>query len=93
GNAAVERAFKKWSRRESCTVDGRLDWRRAKRVILNTVVGSGEIFIRIVEGEAAGPWGFALQLLDPMRVPVQLNEMRLANGNIIRQGIEMTPYG
>nr|WP_319555996.1 phage portal protein [uncultured Vibrio sp.] len=93
GNTAVEKSFKKWGRRESCTVDGRLDWRRAKRVILNTVVGSGEIFIRIVEGETAGPWGFALQLLDPMRVPVQINETRLPNGNIIRQGIEMTPYG
>ncbi|EOW7174535.1 TPA: phage portal protein [Photobacterium damselae] len=93
GNAAVEKAFKKWGRRESCTVDGRLDWRRAKRVILNTVVGSGEQFIRIVEGSTAGPWGFAIQLIDPLRVPIQVNESRLSNGNIIRHGIEMTPYG
>ncbi|HBI3715645.1 phage portal protein [Vibrio sp. 10N.222.55.E8] len=93
GNAAVEKAFKKWSRRENCTVDGRLDWRRAKRVILNTVVGSGESFVRLVEGSAAGPWGFAIQLLDPLRVPISLNDSRLANGNIIRHGIEMTPYG
>ncbi|MFW1430304.1 phage portal protein [Vibrio parahaemolyticus] len=93
GNAAVEKAFKKWGRRENCTVDGRLDWRRAKRVILNTVVGSGEAFIRIVEGPHAGPWGFAIQLIDPLRVPIQVNESRLANGNVIRNGIEMTPYG
>ncbi|MFZ6040292.1 phage portal protein [Vibrio natriegens] len=93
GNAAVEKAFKKWGRRETCTVDGRLDWQRAKRVILNTVVGSGEQFIRIVEGTSAGPWGFAIQLIDPLRVPIQVNESRLSNGNIIRHGIEMTPYG
>ncbi|ALR15734.1 phage portal protein [Vibrio natriegens] len=93
GNAAVEKAFKSWGRRDTCTVDGRLDWQRAKRVILNTVVGSGEQFIRIVEGTTAGPWGFAIQLIDPLRVPIQLNESRLANGNIIRHGVEMTPYG
>ncbi|MDW3050506.1 phage portal protein [Vibrio sp. 1408] len=93
GNAAVEKAFKKWGRRDTCTVDGRLDWQRAKRVILNTVVGSGEQFIRIVEGTTAGPWGFAIQLIDPLRVPIQVNESRLSNGNIIRHGIEMTPYG
>lgn len=93
GNAAVEIAFKRWSRRENCTIDGRLDWRRAKRVILNTVVGSGEAFVRFVEGIDAGPWGFSLQLIDPLRVPIQINDSRIANGNIIRHGIEMTPYG
>ncbi|MEZ9525714.1 phage portal protein [Enterovibrio norvegicus] len=93
GNAAIEAAFKKWSRRENCTVDGRLDWRRAKRVILNSVVGSGEAFVRIVEGHTAGPYGFALQIIDSLRVPIQVNDARLSNGNVIRHGIEMTPYG
>ena len=93
GNAAVEAAFKKWGRRENCTADGRLDWQRAKRVVINTVVGSGEIFVRIVEGVAAGPWGFAIQLFDPLRVPIGVNNDRLSNGNVIRHGIEMTPFG
>lgn len=93
GNAAVENGFKKWGRRRSCTVDGRLDWVRLKRVIINTVVGSGEIFIRYIEGADAGPWGFSLQILDPLRVPVGVNDLRLGNGNVIRNGIEMTMAG
>ena len=93
GNTAVEKAFKQWGRRENCTIDGRLDWQRAQRVIINTVVGSGEQFVRIVEGSTAGPWGFSIQLIDPLRVPINVNDYRLPNGNVIRNGMEMTPYG
>ncbi len=93
GNAAVESAFKVWCKRKNCTVDGRLDFVRASRVVVNTAVGSGEAFVRIVEGDLAGPWGFAIQIIDPMRVPVNVNDEKLSNGNVIRNGIEMTPYG
>ncbi len=92
-NEAIERAYKKWCRRENCSVDGRLDYVRLGRTVLNTAVGSGESFIRFVEGDAAGPWGFSLQVIDPLRVPVGINDTRLRNGNVIRHGIEMTPYG
>ena len=92
-NEAVEFSFKRWGKRKTCSIDGRLDWVRLKRVVLNTVVGSGEAFVRIVEGESAGSWGFSLQLIDPLRVPVHMNDRRLSNGNVIRHGIEMTPFG
>lgn len=92
-NACLEKFWRMWGRRENCTIDGRLDWVRVQKIIVNTVVGSGEIFIRIVEGEHAGEWGFSVQLLDPLRVPIRMNNKRLKNGNIIRNGIEMNPFG
>ena len=43
--------------------------------------------------EAAGDWGFALQVLDPQRCPVQLDEDDLPGGRFIRSGIEFNRFG
>jgi lambda family phage portal protein len=93
GNEAVELAWKEYCRRENCSVDGRLSWLNIQRLVINTLPGSGEVFLRKVSGRNAGPWGISLQILDPLRIPIKYDEKRLQNGNFIRQGIEMNPWG
>lgn len=92
-NDAIETAFWEWSKAKNCDVTGRQSLREIEKSIVNTMARDGEYMVKMVGGVDAGPWGFALQVLDPQRCPVDLNEDRLSNGNFIRQGIEFNRYG
>lgn len=92
-NDAVEWAWWEWGRRGNCDVTGRLSWLAIQRLFVATVAKDGEAVAILRYGDTAGPWGFALQLVDPQRIPVEYDEERLPNGNIVRHGIEMTSYG
>ncbi len=92
-NDAVEWAFWEWGRRGNCDVTGRLSWLSIQRLVVATVAKDGEAVALLRYGDMAGPWGFAIQLVDPQRIPVEYDEESLPNGNIVRHGIEMTEYG
>lgn len=92
-NQAIEAAFDAWGRRVHCDVAGRLSWRAIQAACVQSVVRDGEFMLRVVTGEAAGDWGFALQVLDPQRCPVQLDEDDLPGGRFIRSGIEFNRFG
>lgn len=92
-NEAIELAFDAWGHKANCDVTGKLSWRAIQAACINSAAKDGEFFVRLVFGSDAGPWGFALQLLDPQRCPVDMVEDRLPNGNFIRQGIEFNRYG
>ena len=92
-NEAIELAFAKWGHKANCDVTGKLSWRAIQAACVNSVAKDGEFFVRLVFGNDAGQWGFALQVLDPQRCPVDMVEDRLNNGNFIRQGIEFNRYG
>lgn len=92
-NDAVELAWWEWSKRENCDITGRQSLRSICNSCVTGLGKDGEFFALKVYGKEAGPWGFALQLVDPLRCAVDLNEDRLRNGHFIRQGIEFTHYG
>lgn len=92
-NEAIELAFAAWGHKKNCDVTGKLSWRAMQAACVNSAAKDGEFFLRLVFGADAGPWGFALQLLDPQRCPVDMVEDRLPSGNFIRQGIEFNRYG
>lgn len=92
GNVAVETAWWRWGRRENCTVTGRMSWRSVERACIEAAARDGEFMLRIVTGPDAGPWGFAVQLIDPQRCPVHL-EAQLPGGRFIRHGIEFNQFG
>lgn len=54
---------------------------------------NGEFMFRLVYGPELNPWGLALQVLDPQRCPVEVNEDRLPGGEFIRQGIKYNRLG
>lgn len=92
-NTALENAFWDWGRRANCDVTGKRSWRAIQALAAVTVAIDGEFFIRMVYGADAGPWGFALQVLDPQRCPVDFDADRIAGGGFIRSGIEFNDYG
>jgi len=89
---AIENAFRDWGKRENCDVTGRRSWRAIQNAFVTTAARDGECFIREVFGRDAGPYGYALQLLDSQRCPVDYDR-ELENGAFIRHGIEFNAYG
>lgn len=92
-NDAIERAFADWGHRANCDVTGRMSWRSIQRAAVLSAARDGEFFIRVVTGRDAGPWGLALQIIDPMRLPVDYDEDGLSGGRFIRHGIEFSRTG
>lgn len=89
---AIEAAFHEWGLRQNCTVTGRVSWRALEAQAVTGAARDGDFFARVVIGRDAGPWGFALQIIDPLRVPIDMNEI-LRGGAFVRQGIEFNQFG
>lgn len=92
-NEAVEWAFFEWSKPENCDVKGKRSLRAMANTVVNSAAKDGEYMVRLVWGEDAGPWGFALQTLDPQRCPVDMKDDRPLGGGFIRHGIHFNQYG
>ena len=87
-NAKIENAFWAWSQPEFATVTGKISFRKAQELIVETCARDGEMFVRLIRGEGINRFGFTIQLIEPDFVDHQLNS-ELKNGNIIRMGIEV----
>lgn len=92
-NDAHEAAWKKWQKKKNCDITNKLNFIGMCKLAIKTVAREGECLIHIVTGKDAGPWGFALQLIDPRQLDVDKNEDNLADGHFIRFGIEFNKYG
>lgn len=92
-NDALEVAWWEWCRRENCDVSGRRSFRAMQASAIQSAAKDGEFFFRKVYGRDAGPWGFALQLLDPQRCPVDHDEDLRRDGSFVRHGIEFNRFG
>jgi lambda family phage portal protein len=92
-NAAIEAAWKDWSRPGVCTLDGRHSLNEVLGLALRTWKTDGEWLAEIVEGpEARNGWGFALNLLDADLLDETLERPPLAGANEIRAGVEVDAY-
>ncbi|MEE2635508.1 MAG: phage portal protein [Pseudomonadota bacterium] len=92
-NKAIERAWRAWCKAMNCDVKGRRTFRQIQKTLVNGLCTDGEFMVRMVFGRDAGPWGFALQVLDPVLCPVDFDEDRRPGGKFIRAGIEYTKMG
>jgi len=92
-NDAIEAAWRAWGQAENCDVTGRLSLRAIQRQLAITAARDGEFMFRIVTGRRAGPWGIALQMIDPQLCPVDFDQASQGGGNFIRHGIEFTELG
>lgn len=93
-NAAHEELWVEFCELGNCDVSGQLSMRMVDELLSATAARDGEIIIRMIRGKNAGPHEFAIQLIDPQRMPVRYEaEQYGPNGNFIRQGIEFNKYG
>ena len=90
GNQAVEDAFKNWSKKGHCTVDGKSSFIDVQKMVMEGLARDGEVFI-IKHRSASFHDSFALEFIEPDRVDEQKNE-KAANGNDIRMGVELDKF-
>lgn len=87
-NDTIEIAWDKWC--AQADVSGRMDFKHLLRVVIKAVARDGEALVRIVRDRSL-PNGMQLQLIEIDRLDEAMNAT-LSNGNIIRQGVELTSY-
>lgn len=93
-NGAHEAHWTEFCEKGNCEVTGTLSMRQLCNLVMETTARDGEFFVRKIYGDEAGPHGFAIQMLDPQRLPVWYeNYQRADNGGFIRHGIEYNRYG
>ncbi|WP_170295255.1 phage portal protein, partial [Paracoccus aestuariivivens] len=92
-NDAIEAAFVEWSRSENCDVSGKRSFRVIQGAAATAAARDGEFIIREVWGPDAGPWGYALHILDPQRCPVDYDEDYRRDGSFVRHGVEFNKFG
>lgn len=90
---AIENAFWDWAKRGNCDVTGKHSFFDICNLHIKGAAREGEVLIKKVYGKTAGTYGFQLQMLDIDRLDVNKNDRKLANGNIIKMGVEVNSYG
>ncbi|EKN01114.1 MULTISPECIES: phage portal protein [unclassified Acidocella] len=91
---AIEAAHAEWSEPGNCDVTGKLSWRHLQGLAIEHAVRDGEFIFRKIRGDNGGKFGFALQVIDPQRLPIKYEQTRWGeNGNFVRQGIEFSRFG
>lgn len=89
GNDIIEKAWKRWGKLGTCTVDGRLSWVDAQRMFVENLTRDGEVLVRLVK--YPNNFGFAIEFLEPDLLDETYNA-RLENGNNIRMGVEIDGF-
>ncbi|HEV2606449.1 MAG TPA: phage portal protein [Xanthomonadaceae bacterium] len=93
-NNAHQAAWKKWGEAGNCEVTGQLSWRSVCALQVETAARDGEFILRLIYGKDAGPFGFAVQMIDPQRLMVRYEVQKYGkDGSFIRQGIEFNRFG
>lgn len=89
-NTFIEKNFRKWSRKEYCTMNGRLSFVRVQWLLLNSLLSSGEYMVRKVYNVPAdeNPFAFSLEILDPKEIDIAYNAI-LSNDRIVLMGVEI----
>ncbi|MEW6314641.1 MAG: phage portal protein [Pseudomonadota bacterium] len=92
-NAAIERAFYRWSRKGVCEVTGRMSFADVQRNLVKAVARDGEALVRKVMGADAGnPFGIALQVLDVSRLATMVNRAPANGQTAIIMGVEINDF-
>lgn len=85
-NTKIEEGWRKWGRKQNCTISRDLSWREVQHLGLRSTIRDGAYFWRIVEG-ADNPFGFALEILEIDQLDTSYNSA-LPNGNMVCMGVE-----
>jgi lambda family phage portal protein len=92
-NGLVEHEWKKWGKAKNCHAGGMLSWSDIQRLCLNSMIESGEVFVRFVYqqfGDSKVPLGLEIleaDFLDDDYTGVE------SNGNRVRMGVEIDEWG
>jgi lambda family phage portal protein len=89
---AIADAWAAFSEKGAFDATGALSRTDVEKQCVSSLVHTGEFLLQLVYGDDAGPWGFALRVLDPTRLNPNFTQ-QLAGGRFIKHGIEFTEFG
>ena len=92
-NSLVEHEWKKWGKAKNCHAGGTLSWSDIQRLCLNSMIESGEVFVRFVYqqfGDSKVPFG--LEILEADFLDDDYTGLE-SNGNRVRMGVEINEWG
>lgn len=93
-NKALALAWADWSQAEHCDVTGKKSFRLHQKSAARNTASMGEYLYRLVFGpQYGGKYGFALQWINPQRLPVMMKIDNMPDGHFVRFGIEFNRYG
>lgn len=91
-NNLIERKFRDWSKKESCTMQGIFPFVIVQQLIAQQLFRDGEFLVRQVFGPSAkNQFGYALDLLETDDLDERYNE-ELTGGNIVKMGVEFNEW-
>lgn len=91
-NAAIKKAWAKWSRAENCHTAGRMSFEDLERCVMRGVAEAGEVLVRIIRqrfGKSDVP--MALELIEADQL-VDNWSGRTKDGNEVRMGVEVDKW-
>ena len=88
-NDMVEAQWRRWGRKGTCDVTARYTFHDLQNLVVTGLVVDGEAFVRRIRNWNGNEWGYALQFIDPARVPATHNN---ADANI-QLSIESDQWG
>ena len=92
-NSLIEHEWKKWGKAKNCHAGGTLSWSDIQRLCLNSMIESGEVFVRFVYqefGNSKVPFG--LEILEADFLDDDYTGLE-SNGNRVRMGVEINEWG
>ena len=92
-NKDIEAAWERWTRADSCHAGGTLHFSDIERLAIGQVFEAGEIFIRKHYrkfGNSEVP--FALEVIEPERVPDELQPSPVSENARVRMGVETDEF-
>lgn len=90
-NSKIEEAWALWSKASNCTVTGRQSLRSVQDILIQALGRDGEGMLRLVYDRNAY-CGFRIEIIPPELIDEMYNT-KLANGNIVKMGVEVNPFG
>ena len=86
-NRSVEAAWKDWGHAETCTISGKLDWKRLQKLVLKHTLRDGEYLVQMID-DPMNPYGFSLKVWDVNWLDETFNTTQ-PNGNRVIMSVEV----
>jgi lambda family phage portal protein len=92
-NDALKKAWRKWQRKEFCTIHGKYTWNDVCRMAADGIGRDGEIIVRkMYVPKSQNPFGFTLQLIQADQLDDNFNRIGSPKQNQVRMGVEVDRY-
>lgn len=94
-NTAIEDAWQRWAEKDRCHTGGTLAFADIERLAMGEIFAAGEVLLRLhrVALGAGNKTQLAIEVIEADRLIDQWSAARLADGNLIRMGVEVDTFG